>query len=545
MTIYRNFKKKFQDYSPKYFNILDRYKLVVKYLISGGLAAFVDLALLFIFTDIVGLYYLISATLAFMVAFFVSFFLQKFWTFRDTGSDKRMYRQMFFYFLIGVGNLGANAGGMYLLVSRFETMYIIAQIIMGALLAVVSFTINRLFIFKKRKKMKKLEGSGKKRILIATGIFPPAIGGPATYSKTLLEELPLRGFEVKIVTYGQGEVDKDVFFVSMDQNLFSRYFKYFWRVWKLRNWAQLVYVQGPVSEGLPAFLACKLAGKKYLLKIVGDYAWESFNRKRKIESEGAGFIDMLGFQDAKYDFKTELLRKIEKIVARRAEIIITPSEYLKEVVKRWGIDGGKIKVIYNSVKKAEIRISKEEAKRELDLSGDIIFSSARLVPWKGMKTLIELMPELLEANPNFKLVINGDGPDFAKLSARAGKVSDRIIFTGAIEQRKVWHYMRSADMFVLNTGYEGLPHIVIEAMQIGTPVITTKVGGNTEVVENDKNGILVEYDNKDEIKKAILDLWADEPARKRLATEAKNGLDKFGRERMIDNIISLIDLRIS
>lgn len=148
--IYRYLKQQFQALMPRVYRILDKRKTIVKYIISGGTAAVTDLALLYILTGLLGIYYLLSAGIAFIIAFFVSFFLQKFWTFRDNNREK-MYKQMSLYFIVGVTNLGINIGGMYVLVDKFNIMYILAQIIMGALIAIFSFLIYRFVIFKKRK----------------------------------------------------------------------------------------------------------------------------------------------------------------------------------------------------------------------------------------------------------------------------------------------------------------------------------------------------------------------------------------------------------
>ena len=95
-----------------------RKKQYVKFIISGGTAAITDLVLLYIFTDILGLWYLISAAAAFIVAFFVSFFLQKFWTFRDNSRD-RIFKQLGQYLTVGIVNLCINTMGMYVVVDKF------------------------------------------------------------------------------------------------------------------------------------------------------------------------------------------------------------------------------------------------------------------------------------------------------------------------------------------------------------------------------------------------------------------------------------------
>jgi len=186
-------------------------KRIIKYLISGGTAAFVDIVLLYIFTDFFGLWYLLSAIISFLIAYFVSFYLQKFWTFRDN-TLHNIRRQMIIYFIVGVTNLGINTAGMYLLVDKFKRHYLIAQIIMGALISFSSYLIYRFFIFSKKdnsinKKYNKNSMEDDKenkrlKVLIATGIYPPDIGGPATIIKSLVKSLKENNIKIKIISYG-------------------------------------------------------------------------------------------------------------------------------------------------------------------------------------------------------------------------------------------------------------------------------------------------------------------------------------------------------
>ncbi len=126
--------------------LIQKYKVYIKYLISGGTAASVDLILLFLFTHFLGFHYLISAILAFMIAFFVSFYLQKFWTFRDNRKEI-IYGQMAVYLTVALVNLGLNTGLMYLFVEYLRVWYLLAQVMAGAMIAVESFLIYRFFIF--------------------------------------------------------------------------------------------------------------------------------------------------------------------------------------------------------------------------------------------------------------------------------------------------------------------------------------------------------------------------------------------------------------
>ena len=395
--------------------------------------------------------------------------------------------------------------------------------------------------------------NNKKKILAATGIFPPDIGGPATYVNTLFGELPKQGFEVKVVTYAdknqkfENNFSNDkIFRVSRNQNIFLRYFKYFLEIWKLISWADLVYIQDPISSGIPASLACRLRGKKYYLKIVGDYAWEQGRQKYGVNE------NLDDFQTKKYGWQVTLIRFFQKQTAINAAKIIVPSNYLKSIVLQWGVDADKINVIHNSVRKAEIPENKSALRERLGISGDVIISVGRLVSWKGFDVLIDIMPELLKINKNFKLYIVGEGPELnnyqlqiirprrTSLGLANYELQDNVKLLGSLEQKKLWEYMKASDFFVLNTGYEGLPHIVIEAMYLGLPVITTDVGGNVEVVKPGENGLLLEYNNKEQIKNAILEIWKNKEARQEMVENGRKDLEKFSVKNMIDGLVKIL-----
>lgn len=128
---------------------LDKRKKILRYLIAGSTATGVNLALLFVFTDWLGVWYLFSAVASFVVAFFVSFFLQKLWTFQDK-SRGMMKKQMAVYFLIALISLAANTGLMYLLVDIFGIWYLLAQVFTAALIAVWNFIAYGTFVFKQK-----------------------------------------------------------------------------------------------------------------------------------------------------------------------------------------------------------------------------------------------------------------------------------------------------------------------------------------------------------------------------------------------------------
>ena len=128
--------------------LVARFDTVVRYLIAGGIAAGTDLGFLYVFTDVLGIWYLLSAVLAFLIAFVVSFVLQKFWTFGDKNTDV-WKSQAALYFIVTSTNLGLNTLLMYLFVDQFGIHYLLSQIIISAGIACESFFVYQIFIFRK------------------------------------------------------------------------------------------------------------------------------------------------------------------------------------------------------------------------------------------------------------------------------------------------------------------------------------------------------------------------------------------------------------
>ena len=116
----------------------------LRYLLSGGSAAALNLALLALLVEVLGLWYLVAAALAFTIAFCVSFALQKFFTFADHArSHNILARQFSIYATIALVNVALNTLLMYLLVERLLVHYLISQITASAMIALYSFFVYR------------------------------------------------------------------------------------------------------------------------------------------------------------------------------------------------------------------------------------------------------------------------------------------------------------------------------------------------------------------------------------------------------------------
>lgn len=137
-------------------NILQRFlksalfKQMAKFLIFGLVAASVNLLALYIFTEIVGMWYIYSVVFAFLFAFITSFSFQKLGTFKDK-SVVRVHVQLSWYLIVTLGNLIANIVALYLLVELFDMWYLYAQIVIEGVIATETFLFYKFLIFKKIK----------------------------------------------------------------------------------------------------------------------------------------------------------------------------------------------------------------------------------------------------------------------------------------------------------------------------------------------------------------------------------------------------------
>jgi glycosyltransferase involved in cell wall biosynthesis len=170
--------------------------------------------------------------------------------------------------------------------------------------------------------------------------------------------------------------------------------------------------------------------------------------------------------------------------------------------------------------------------RLLAWHGKTLITVCRLAPWKGVEPLIRLLAQLQQT----RLVICGSGhlrTHLEEVAERIG-VAERVLFLGDVPHSSIDGYLRQADAFVLNSTYEGLPHVVLEAMAARVPVVATDAGGTSEVVEHNVTGLLVPVGDAAALQSAVEQLWSDPALCQRLVdAAAARAQTHFDFERMV------------
>jgi len=170
--------------------------------------------------------------------------------------------------------------------------------------------------------------------------------------------------------------------------------------------------------------------------------------------------------------------------------------------------------------------------------GDYIFYVGRLSPEKGVDTLIKAYAK---AETHLKLIICGDGPQLKELKSLAAELKTNVEFLGYLPNEQVLNYLvKSAFKVFPSRALENQPLVILESMALGKPVIASNVGGISELIENEKNGLLFESGNEDELAIKIKELSDDSNKLLRLGLKAKQTIEQeFNKNLHFNKLINI------
>ena len=360
------------------------------------------------------------------------------------------------------------------------------------------------------------------KLLLAAALYPPQEGGPATYAKLLVDELPKRGVSVTPVLFGG----------VLRYPPGVRHIVYVWRLVRQGRGCDIIFAQDPVSVGLPALIARFFLHKPLAVKVVGDHVWEQGMQRFGITQS----LDEFPVFSWKWHPYLWFLRLLQRLVVRQADAVIVPSEYLKRIVTSWGC--ADVRVIYNGVHFAEVAEPVQDRP-----SGLLVVTAARLVSWKCIDAIIDVVAQ----ESNWSLVVVGNGPERAALEARAlhRGVAGRVRFVGTVPHAQALGWYAAADAFVLNSTYEGLSHTLLEVLYAKTPVVVTNIGGNPEVVTDGVNGLLIPPNDPPALHAALGRVLADSALAAKLGTAGRERAEAFSIQTTLDALVETLSLWMS
>ena len=330
-------------------------------------------------------------------------------------------------------------------------------------------------------------------ILITVGIFPPDIGGPASFVPKIAKHLINMDNKVKIICLADEENllledELDVLRIRRSTYLPIRWFKTISLIIKHGRESDILFVNG---LGVEAAIANLYLRKKIVRKIVGDPVWEMFyNKKRTSET----FDD---FQNLKHNLNVRIQKLIRNWSISSSEVVITPSDHLKEFINRTNPKTEVLK-INNGIEITEFKRSK------MPLHEFNILINSRLVVQKNIHLVIEAMGSIKNLDINLKII--GEGGEFARLEDLITnlKIQNRVKMIGKVENNLISEYLKISNLFIQASDYEGLPHSILEAINYEVPILSTEVGGCKDLLDNGDRGFIISSpQNKQQIAEKI------------------------------------------
>lgn len=225
--------------------------------------------------------------------------------------------------------------------------------------------------------------------------------------------------------------------------------------------------------------------------------------------KGSTLKSTLGVMEKKYYDIHKVFRKID--------CIISPSEFNKNQLVNGKLKYNEIVTLHNFV---------NESERNEYVLGDYAFYLGRLSKEKGILNLIEAIGDI----PDAKLLIAGDGPERERIEAYISehKLDGRITLLGYQNQGSIHKYITNSRFVVIpSICNENCPYSVLEAMEIGKPIVASRIGGIPELIADGENGYLYKADDINELKEKLTLLLDDDEKVNRFAQKSRELYESY------------------
>lgn len=299
------------------------------------------------------------------------------------------------------------------------------------------------------------------KVVLATGIYPPEIGGPATYVPALAEALRAKGVTVSIVTYGEpleGDSTKGVTRVSRRGGPIGRYVRYMRALREIASEADIVEAFSSVSVGIPLWMA-HLKTPKKVLRLGGDFLWERATDR----GETKGLTEW-------YDQPTgrPMFMSVMNGLLRTFDAIVFSTSYQEELYQKMYNHLPSHSVIQNVSPKGAPELHTVRDPLRLLFMG-------RFVGFKNLTSLVAAVSRM----PKVTLTLVGSGPMEATLrkTVKTYGVEERVAFLPPVHGNQKLAVFREHDVLVIPSTTEMSPNVALEARAAGLPVLLTEATG--------------------------------------------------------------------
>lgn len=250
------------------------------------------------------------------------------------------------------------------------------------------------------------------------------------------------------------------------------------------------------------------------------------------------------FEEERPPLQKKIILFLSRIASYVQDAIIIISKHDFDMALKYGIAEEKLSYIplgisaidFMSPREAEARLSSGIGKK---LEPPIIGTIAELTKNKGLPHLIQALFLLKQKRVTFSCIIIGSGEDKEAIQTMIIKngLRDSVFLAGFIDDAS--SYLRCFDIFVLPSLKEGLPYVLLEAMEAGLPLIGTSVGGIPDIIHDGKNGLIIPPKNPSRLSHVLEALISSKDMRRDFAIESKKRMDNFSFRAMLEKTLDL------
>lgn len=240
-----------------------------------------------------------------------------------------------------------------------------------------------------------------------------------------------------------------------------------------------------------------------------------------------------------------IYNKLTRFVYKKIAVkVVTVENTSKQFLHKKGVPLEKINVIHNGINKKTHKNKTVDAGVLSAIEGIKLITVSSLFKVKGLDYLVDALALVAQkTSSTFTYIMIGEGPelDALKKQARLLDIEQQIYFAGY--QTSIDSWLNIADIYLLPSLSEAHSIALLEAMRAGKAIIATDVGGNSESIRNEKEGLLVPPKNCETLAKAILQLLDNEPLRHKYGEAAKIRFEQnFTEEVMKKNLVNALKL---
>lgn len=306
------------------------------------------------------------------------------------------------------------------------------------------------------------------KVLLATGIFFPEVGGPAIHVQKIAEHFSSLGWKVTVVAFGEHEARSEqyrVVRISRKSGKMVSWLLYTLAIARESLRHDMVYAFDLTTAGVPSAFFARLLGKSFLLRIGGDSVWE------RVVERGERFLPMRSYyEQGLYQKDNPILYRVVRWVVRSAHTVVVPCEFLKDMYVQY----------YGARAEAIVQIKNPfppKASAQLETEKFTFLFAGRFVSYKNLSRVLKVFAAVAGKHTNARLVLIGDGPEKAALTKQAEPLGGCVEILQKVDHRTLFSWINASSVALAPALTEFNPNFVLESLALGKPALISRDSG--------------------------------------------------------------------